>query len=48
MRARLVLVVLVLMSIGLVASDLATAMPLHSYLMRRVDERLDATAAGRV
>ena len=44
LRSRLVLVVLVLMAIGLVASDLATATPLRSYLIRRVDERLDATA----
>ena len=44
LRARLVLVVLVLMTIGLVASDIATAAPLRSYLLRRVDERLDATA----
>ena len=32
------------MAIGLVASDIATATPLRSYLLRRVDERLDATA----
>jgi two-component system, OmpR family, sensor kinase len=44
LRARLVLVVLVLMTVGLVASDIATATPLRSYLLRRVDERLDATA----
>ena len=44
LRTRLVLVVLVLMAIGLVASDVATAAPLRSYLIRRVDERLDATA----
>jgi two-component system, OmpR family, sensor kinase len=44
LRSRLVLVVLVLMAVGLVASDVATATPLHSYLIRRVDERLDATA----
>ena len=44
LRSRLVLVVLVLMAIGLVASDIATATPLRSYLIRRVDERLDATA----
>jgi len=43
LRARLVLVVLVLMTIGLLASDVATAAPLRSYLLRRVDERLDAT-----
>ena len=41
LRLRLVVVVLTLMAVGLVASDIATATLLRSYLLRRVDERLD-------
>ena len=41
LRSRLVLVVLVLMTIGLIASDVATATSLRPYLLGRVDERLD-------
>jgi two-component system OmpR family sensor kinase len=44
LRLRIVLVVLVLLAIGLVGSDLATASLLRPYLLGRVDERLDATA----
>ena len=43
LRFRLVLVVLVLLAIGLVGSDVATATLLRPYLLGRVDERLDAT-----
>jgi two-component system, OmpR family, sensor kinase len=43
LRLRLVLVVLTLMAVGLVASDIATATLLRSYLLGRVDERLDQT-----
>ena len=43
LRLRIVIVVLVLMTIGLVASDVATATSLRPYLLARVDERLDAT-----
>ena len=42
-RLRLVLVVLTLIGVGLVASDVATAALLRSYLLNRVDERLDQT-----
>lgn len=42
-RLRIVLVVLALMAVGLLASDLATATLLRPYLLRRVDDRLDAT-----
>ena len=44
LRFRLVLVVLVLLSIGLAASDVATPTLLRSYLFRQVDDRL--TSAG--
>jgi two-component system, OmpR family, sensor kinase len=43
LRLRLVLVVLTLVAVGLVASDIATATLLRSYLLSRVDERLDQT-----
>lgn len=43
LRLRLVVVVLTLMAVGLVASDIATATLLRSYLLDRVDERLDQT-----
>ena len=43
LRLRLVLVVLTLIGVGLVASDIATAALLRSYLLGRVDERLDQT-----
>jgi two-component system OmpR family sensor kinase len=43
LRLRLVLVVLTLMAVGLVASDIATAALLRSYLLGRVDDRLDQT-----
>ncbi|HEV7525142.1 MAG TPA: HAMP domain-containing sensor histidine kinase [Acidimicrobiia bacterium] len=43
LRARLVLVVLSIVTVGLVASNLATATLLHSYLIGRIDDRLDAT-----
>lgn len=43
LRLRLVLVVLVLMAIGLVGSDIATAALLRPYLLGRVDDRLDTT-----
>ncbi len=42
LRARLVAVVLVLIAAGLLASDVATAALLRSYLLRRVDDRLEA------
>jgi two-component system OmpR family sensor kinase len=45
LRVRLVIVVLVLLAVGLVASDVATATSLRPYLLGRVDERLDATGA---
>jgi len=45
LRARLVAVVLVLLAAGLFASDIATPTLLRSYLLRRVDERLEAVAA---
>ena len=40
LRLRIVLVVLVLLAIGLVGSDLATATSLRPYLLGRVDERV--------
>jgi two-component system, OmpR family, sensor kinase len=43
LRFRIVLVVLVLMAIGLIGSDVATATLLRPYLLERVDEQLDAT-----
>lgn len=43
LRLRLALVVLVLMAIGLIGSDVATATLLRPYLLERVDEQLDAT-----
>jgi two-component system OmpR family sensor kinase len=45
LRSRLVLVVLVVLGVGLIASDVATVTMLRSYLLDRVDERLDATIA---
>jgi two-component system OmpR family sensor kinase len=44
LRARLVAIVLVLLAAGLLASDLATATLLRSYLLRRVDDRLEVIA----
>jgi two-component system OmpR family sensor kinase len=44
LRFRLVLIVLVLVAAGLVASNLATAALLRSYFMGQVDDRLDATS----
>ena len=46
--ARLVAIVLVLIAAGLLASDIATAASLRSYLLRRVDERLEAVAGFTV
>ena len=43
LRARLVLVVLALIAVGLVASDVATATLLRSYFLGRVDKRLEQT-----
>jgi two-component system OmpR family sensor kinase len=43
LRLRIVLVVLVLMAIGLIRSDVATATLLRPYLLERIDEQLDAT-----
>jgi two-component system OmpR family sensor kinase len=43
LRLRLVLVVLAIVAVGLIASDVATATLLRSYLLGRVDERLDQT-----
>jgi two-component system OmpR family sensor kinase len=48
LRARLVAVVLVLIAAGLLASDVATAASLRSYLLRRVDARLEAVAGFTV
>jgi two-component system OmpR family sensor kinase len=45
LRLRLVLVVLTLIGVGLIASDIATAALLRSYLLGRVDERLDQTGS---
>jgi len=44
LRSRLALIVLVLVAAGLVASDFATAALLRSYLLGRVDDRIDVTA----
>src|SRR5581483_283890 len=41
LRARLVLVVLVLTGVGLVLSGLATTSALRSYLLKRVDDRIE-------
>jgi len=43
LRARLVLVVLALIAVGLVASDVATATLLRSYFLGRLDARLEET-----
>jgi two-component system OmpR family sensor kinase len=40
LRVRLVVVVLVLTGVGLVISGVATSSALHSYLLKRVDDRL--------
>ena len=42
LRARLLVGVLVLAALGLVASDVATLTSLHSYLIRRLDQQLEA------
>jgi two-component system OmpR family sensor kinase len=41
LRARLLVVVLAMVAVGLVATDMATAATLRSYLLRRIDEQLD-------
>ena len=41
LRSRLVAIVLLLIAAGLLASDVATATLLRSYLLRRVDDRLE-------
>ncbi|MDQ1510074.1 MAG: two-component system, OmpR family, sensor kinase [Actinomycetota bacterium] len=48
LRSRLVLIVLVLVAAGLVASDLATGALLRSYFLGQVDDRLDAAAGFTV
>ena len=45
LRFRLVLIVLALMTIGLLASDVATATLLRSYFLGRVDKQLDVASA---
>jgi two-component system OmpR family sensor kinase len=45
LRARLVLVVFVLLAAGLIASNLASATALRAYMLGQVDERLDSAAA---
>lgn len=45
LRARIVLVVFVILAAGLVASNVASATALRSYLLERVDERLTNAAA---
>src|SRR5262245_10596342 len=45
LRTRLVLVVFVLLAAGLIASNIASATALRSYLLGQVDERLDTAAA---
>ena len=44
LRFRLVLIVLALMTIGLLASDVATATLLRSYFLGRVDKQLDVAS----
>ena len=44
LRSRLVAIVLLLIAAGLLASDVATPTLLRSYLLRRVDDRLELTA----
>jgi two-component system OmpR family sensor kinase len=46
LRARLLLVAVALVAIGLVSSDVATYAALQAFLMRRVDQQLQSVATG--